>query len=155
MRELHIFLNMSEYALTEFWIYLGFLMSTCWDIEAYSEPGQRSKTECFGKIIMFLTIFAKNTMLNFERVLNICSVLKMSEFWIFVIFRKYEFWMCVGVHLWKGYEYCRIPLMPGLYICTSGTRLLIWLNNALWQGSEYACSTFHRVLNKPLVLNMP
>ena len=30
----------------------------------------------------------------------------------------------------------------------------IWLNNALWQGSEYACSIFHKVLNKPPVLNM-
>ena len=26
---------------------------------------------------------------------------------------------------------------------------------ALWQGSEYAWSKFHRVLNKPQVLNMP
>ena len=30
----------------------------------------------------------------------------------------------------------------------------IWLNNALWQGSEYAWSTFHRVINNPPVLNM-
>ena len=27
-------------------------------------------------------------------------------------------------------------------------------SNALWQGSEYACSTFHSVSNKPPVLNM-
>ena len=31
----------------------------------------------------------------------------------------------------------------------------IWLNNALWRGSEYAWSTYHGVLNEPLVLNMP
>ena len=31
----------------------------------------------------------------------------------------------------------------------------ICLNNALRQGSEYACSKFHSVLNKSLVLNMP
>ena len=38
------------------------------------------------------------------------------------------------------------------------TRFWICLNmadNALWQGSEYACSTFDRFLNKLAVLNMP
>ena len=30
----------------------------------------------------------------------------------------------------------------------------IWLNNALWKGSEYAWSTFHMVLSKSPVLNM-
>ena len=30
----------------------------------------------------------------------------------------------------------------------------IWLNNSLWQGSQYVWSTFHRLLNKPQVLNM-
>ena len=30
----------------------------------------------------------------------------------------------------------------------------ICLNNALWQGSEYFWSTFHRVLNKPPFPNM-
>ena len=30
----------------------------------------------------------------------------------------------------------------------------MWLNNDLWQGSEYAYSTFPRVLNKAPVLNM-
>ena len=32
---------------------------------------------------------------------------------------------------------------------------LIWLNNALWQGPEYAWSLDHKVLNKLPVLNMP
>ena len=31
----------------------------------------------------------------------------------------------------------------------------IWLNDTLWQVSEYVWSTFHRVLNKSPVLNMP
>ena len=31
----------------------------------------------------------------------------------------------------------------------------IWLNDDLWQGSEYARSTFHRALNKTPILNMP
>ena len=34
------------------------------------------------------------------------------------------------------------------------TRFWIWLNNTLWQGSEYVWSTFHRALNKPPVLNI-
>ena len=32
---------------------------------------------------------------------------------------------------------------------------LIWLNNALGQGSEYTWSMFRKVLNKRSVLNMP
>ena len=32
---------------------------------------------------------------------------------------------------------------------------VIWLNNSLLQGSKYAWSAFHKVLNKPPVLNMP
>ena len=31
----------------------------------------------------------------------------------------------------------------------------IWLNNGLWQGSEFAWSMFHGVLNKIRVLNIP
>ena len=34
------------------------------------------------------------------------------------------------------------------------TRFWIWLNNTLWQGSEYVWSTFHRALNEPPVLNI-
>ena len=65
------------------------------------------------------------------------------------------FWICAGMLLWKSPEYSRIPSMPGFYICKCCTRFWIWLNNALWQGSECAWSTFHRVLNKPPALNMP
>ena len=46
----------------------------------------------------------------------------------------------------EGFEYSRIPNMPGFYIS---------FNYALCQGSEYDWATFHRVLNKPPVLNMP
>ena len=58
----------------------------------------------------------------------------------------------------KGFEYFRILSMPDFCICKSCTWLWICLNMAeyaLWQGSEYAWSTFHRVLNKLQVLNMP
>ena len=68
------------------------------------------------------------------------------------------FWICVGMQLLKSSEYSRIPSMPGFCIPSAGQcseYAWIWLNNAPWQGSEYACSTFHTVLNKPPVLNMP
>ena len=58
-------------------------------------------------------------------------------------------WICIGMQLWKGFEYSRIPSIPGFCICkrSEGTeQICIWQNNALWQGSEYAWSTFHRVL---------
>ena len=31
----------------------------------------------------------------------------------------------------------------------------MWMNNGLWQDSDYAWSSFHRVLTKPIVLNIP
>ena len=33
-------------------------------------------------------------------------------------------------------------------------KVWIWMNDALWQGSEYAWSMFHKVLNEPPLLNM-
>ena len=56
-----------------------------------------------------------------------------------------RFWICTRMQLWKGSEYSRIPNLSGFWICK-------WLINALWQGSEYAWSAFHRVLDKPLGL---
>ena len=59
------------------------------------------------------------------------------------------------MQLWKGSEYSRIRVYK-LFAYTSveeGSEYV--LNNALWQGSEYVWSTFHRVLNESLVLNMP
>ena len=53
------------------------------------------------------------------------------------------FYICTGMQLWKGSEYSKIPCMPSF--CVS----------SIAQGSEYACSTFHRVLKKPPVLNIP
>ena len=71
--------------------------------------------------------------------------------------------------MWRGSEYAskcnyrRILNIPGIQLCqvfayvnvAQGSEYdWIWLNNAIWQGSEFAWSTFHRVLNKPQVLNM-
>ena len=63
-----------------------------------------------------------------------------------------------------GCNYRRVLNIPGFRVCeVSGYASIaqgyeyawIWLNNALWQGSEYDWSTFHKVLNRPPVLNMP
>ena len=40
-------------------------------------------------------------------------------------------------------------------VAQGSERAWIWLNNAIWQGSEYVWSTFNRVLNKLPVLNKP
>ena len=45
--------------------------------------------------------------------------------------------------------------MPGFCICKCCTRFWKWLNNVLWQASKYVWSTFHSVLNYPLVQYMP
>ena len=71
--------------------------------------------------------------------------------------------------MWQGSEYVsgsdyrRVLNIPGFWVCwvlayarvaQDSEYAWIWLNNALWQGSEHARSTLHRVLNKPPVLNM-
>ena len=52
-----------------------------------------------------------------------------------------------------GFRVCQVSMYASIAQGSEYAR--IWLNNALWKGSEYALSTFHRVLNKPLVQNMP
>ena len=94
-----------------------------------------------------------------KRVLNMCRVLNISEFWIFVSFGKYD-----SSEYVSGWDFGRVLNIPGFRVYKISTYVSvsqgseyawIWLNNALWQGSEYAWSSFHRVLNKPPVLNMP
>ena len=53
------------------------------------------------------------------------------------------FYICAGMQLWKGSEYSKIPCMPSF--CVS----------SIAQGSEYAWSTFHRVLKKPPTQSWP
>ena len=57
----------------------------------------------------------------------------------------------------SGCNYGRVMNIPEFSVCqvsayASVTQdseyAWIWLNNALWQGSEYAWATFHRVFNK-------
>ena len=50
------------------------LLSTYWEIfRTYSEPGQRSKMERFGKIIRFLNYFCKKLHLNYLGGFWICD----------------------------------------------------------------------------------
>ena len=92
------------------------------------------------------------------------------------------FWTCSGMQLRKGYEYFRIPIMPGFCVCKRCTRPWICLNVAeqcpitgfwiclvsvsnkppvlnmlglrIWQGCEYARVT-HRAEYAWISLNMP
>ena len=63
-----------------------------------------------------------------------------------------------------GCNYGRVLHIPRFQVCQVSVYASIaqgseygrmWLNNVLWQGSEYTWSTFHSVLNEPTVLNMP
>ena len=58
------------------------------------------------------------------------------------------FWICMGMQLWKGSEYSRIPSMAGFSICKHCTRRWICQNMAEWCPIAGFCawSTFHRVL---------
>ena len=71
--------------------------------------------------------------------------------------------------MWQGYEYVsgynygRVLNIPGFRVCQVSAHATvaqgseyawIWQNDVLPQGSGYVWSTFHRPLDKPLVLNM-
>ena len=72
--------------------------------------------------------------------------------------------------MWQGSEYAsgcnyaRVLNIPGFRVCQASAYARVaqgskyawmWLNNVLWQSSEYTWSTFHKVSNKLPVLNMP
>ena len=95
----------------------------------------------------------------------------MPEFWISrvtqglpIFVNKTWFWIWVGMQLWKGSEYSRIPNTPDFCKCKRYARFWMCLNMAekslnkrfwLWQGSEYGWSKFQRVLNMHQVPNIP
>ena len=100
--------------------------------------------ERFETIVIVFNYFCKKTQSwIFERVIIMCRVLNISEFWILVNFRKYD-----KVMNESGCNYGRVLNVPGLRVGQVSEYAWIWLNNALWQDSKYAWSTFHRVLNK-------
>ena len=83
----------------------------------------------FRKIIILFNYFCNKTPSEtFGRVLNTCQVLNMSEFWIFLSFRKYDRVLSMG----------RNAIMEGLWI---------------FQHSKYARVLCMQALRK--VLNMP
>ena len=109
--------------------------------------------EYFGKITIFLTNFAKELILNLwgnsEYMLGFkyARVLNISKFLL----------------KWRRCSYGRVLNIRRFWVCQvsayasvvqSSEYVWIWLNNALRQDSEYALSTFHRLLNKPRVLNI-
>ena len=86
-----------------------------------------------------------------------CQIFNMSEFWIFVDFLKYDRVPNMhgdGRELWKGFEFQDSEYFVYASVAQGSEYAWIQLNNALWQGPEYAWSPFHRILNKPLILNM-
>ena len=98
-------------------------------------------------------------------ILNLCKGSKyMSDFRYVRILNNRKFsWIwqgseyASGLQLWKGAEYSRIPQVYQVSayasIAQGSEYAWIWLNDALWQGSEYALPSFYRALIKPLVLN--
>ena len=111
------------------------------------------------KQLQFLTIFVKKLNLKCltgleyvsdSKYINLLNIHKFSLIW-------------QGSEYVSGCNYRRILNIPGSQVCwvsvnasnASGSKYVwIWLSDALWQGSKYAWSTFRRVLNKPLLLNM-
>ena len=91
---------------------------------------------------------------TFERILNMCWVLNVPEFWILESFHKYD-----RVLNMLGCNYRRFLNIPGFQVCqvsvyasiAQGSEYAwIWLNNALWQCFKYVWSILHNVvLNKP------
>ena len=101
----------------------------------------------FGKIIIVLSLWESSNyvsgfkyvkVLNIRKyaVLNIRRDVIMEAFWIFQDSDNARFLRMQAFA--QGSEYA-----------------WIWLNNVLWQDSDYVWPTFHRELNKSLVLNMP
>ena len=99
----------------------------------------------------------KNSILNLWEGSKYISGFKCARV---LNIRKFSrgFWICVRMQLWKSSEYSRIPSKKvSVYqrVAQDSEYAWIWLINALWQDSEYAWWTFHTVLNKPPILNMP
>ena len=93
--------------------------------------------------------------------LSICQGFELQWLQGFTYFgSKTVLWICVGMLLWKGSEYYRIPNMPGFCIWKHYTRFWIWLNNTWVNCSDYGrdlnipAQIFTGFLNMLLFLNM-
>ena len=65
---------------------------------------------------------------------------------IIIIMIIIKFWIFVN------FQVCQVSAYAS--IAQDSEYAWIWLNSALWQGSEHAWLTFHMILNKPPVLNV-
>ena len=83
------------------------LVNTYWETRlAYSKPCQRSKIECFGKIIIAFNYFFETLHLKFLR----------------------RFWICVEFEICQGSEYSRTVNMQGFWISRVTRGLPIFVN---------------------------
>ena len=106
-----------------------------------------------------MTIFVKNSNLNLWEGSEYVSAFKYVK-----ILNIYKFFLIRhGSEYAPGCNYGMVLNIPGFWVyqvsvyasvAQSFEYVWIWLNNALWQVSEYTWSTFHRVLNEPLILNV-
>ena len=113
--------------------------------------GWRKYMSVFASDICFLASLYFRKTLHLKSCSEYSWIVNMPGFWTFRVTQGFlifvnmtGFWIYPRIQLWKGFEYCRIPNMPGLFMCNRYTRFWIWLNNA-WIN----CSDYGRVLNKP------
>ena len=105
-------------------------------------------------------IFAKNSVLNLWEGSEYVSCFKYVR--VLNIFKFSLVWQgCEYVSEWN---YGRVLNIPGFRVCQvsayaasvtqASEYVWIWLDNVLRQNSDHSWWMFHRVLNKPAVLNM-
>ena len=80
--------------------------------------------------------------------LSTVRVLNFQGYTGFIFFRKYS-----RIPNRLDFRYIKMlhKVLNMTELCLHKLFWLYWL----WQGSEYACSKFHKVLNMPPVFNMP
>ena len=111
------------------------LMNTYWGDRRIQSPAKDLMIECFAKITSFFIFFQITPSEIFEKAPSMCRVLNILRFWIFQDCQYMGFsisrvtrdlpifvnmsgcWISVWMQLWKGFEYYRIPNIPGFCIC--------------------------------------
>ena len=100
--------------------------------------------------------FCKKLHLKSLRWLWKCLVLIILEFWVFISFCKYGrvLNMCLntimkGFQIFQDSEYIRFLHMQAFH------KVLNMPEYALWQGSAFSWAMFHRILNRPPVVDIP
>ena len=96
----------------------------------------------YARVLNFQVFTGFTYFCKYDRVLNISPDAVMEGLWIFQVSKYTKFLHMQVVH--------KVLNMPE-YGWIIPEKKLFWL----WQSSAFALSKFHRVLNMPLVLNMP